>query len=100
MKNLRHIVIIRDDLPVGTRLAYTVHASGESVASRVPGGTRAIFLAARDEGHLRELAAALERESIEHTAIVEDGQMYSIGIKPMQLTSSVEGVTRPLELAG
>ena len=97
---LSHYVIVRRDLPAGIRLAYTVHAVGESVTGKVPAGTRAIVLAVEDEGGLRVYAHALDRAGVEHTMIVEDGQAFSIGVRPLEDITSIRRLTSGLPLAG
>jgi len=96
---LTHVIIIRDDLPIGIRLAYVTHGAGESVSERVPSGTRAVVLAARDEEHIRGIRIALESSGVPHTAIVEGGEMYSIGIRPMVCEGEARKITSSLALA-
>jgi peptidyl-tRNA hydrolase len=64
-----------------------VHAAGESVAGRVPSGTYAVVLAARDEPHLLEIEQYLKDKEIVHTSIREQGnalrgEITAIGLEP------------------
>lgn len=97
---LSHYVLIRRDLSAGLRLAFAVHAAGESVQNRVPGGSRAVVLAVADEGALRVYDEALERAGVEHTTIVEDGVAYAIGLTPTEDVASIRRLTSALPLAG
>ncbi len=97
---LSHVVIVRRDLPVGVQLAYAVHAAGESPREAVPSGTRAVVLAAKDEGHLRVLCGALESSGVPHTAIEEDGELYSVGLEPQECAGGARRITSSLPLAG
>jgi hypothetical protein len=83
LSDLCHYVIVRADLPHGSQVAQAVHAAGETTPARLPSGTIAVALAARDQAHLLEVAAALARAGITHKVIVEsDGQAMALGIEP------------------
>lgn len=97
---LTHVVIVRRDLSAGIQLAYAVHAAGESPHEPVPSGTRAVVLAAQDEGHLRVLCGALESSGVPHTAIEEDGELYSVGLQPGECEGDARRITSSLPLAG
>lgn len=78
-----HYTIVRADLPLGLQLAQTVHAAGESATPLPRPGTHAVALHARDEAHLREVAARLDARGIRHHRVLEDdGQLMAIGIPP------------------
>ncbi len=100
---LTHFVILRGDLPHGLQVAQTIHAAGESAEARVPHGTIAVALAARDEPHLLELAKLLRRQGIDHTLIIEGdgehaGHAMSIGIAPTTDRRAVGKVVSNLPL--
>ncbi len=96
---LSHYVLIRRDLPAGIQLAYVVHAAGESVKGPVPSGSRAVVLAVPDEGALQVYAQALERAGVQHTTIVEDETLYSIGLEPTAETDQIQRILSALPLA-
>ncbi len=80
-----------------------MHAAGESSPGRLPAGTRAVVLAARDEAHLAELARALRRLAIDHHAIREPDAphfyaLMAIGIVPVADRGRVHPVTGQLPL--
>jgi hypothetical protein len=97
---LSHVVIVRRDLSPGVQLAYAVHAAGESPRETVPAGTRAVVLAAEDEGHLRVICGSLEASGVAHTPIEEDGQLFSVGLQPQECEGDARRITRSLPLAG
>lgn len=83
MAPLVHFVIVRKDLPVGLQVAQVVHAAGESSPCRVPVGTVAVALHARDESHLLSLSDALKVAQITHHVVLEsDGHAMAIGLEP------------------
>lgn len=96
---LSHVCVVRSDLSPGIRVAYLVHAAGESVRDPVPSGTRAVVLAARNEQHLRNVAEQLERFHVDHETIWEDGELFSVGVAPTEDLSQVRRVTSSLPLA-
>jgi hypothetical protein len=96
---LSHYIIIRRDLSPGLRLAYAVHAAGESVAETVPEGTRAVVLAVRDEGSLDVYDRLLSDSSVAHKVIREDGQALAIGIEPTAELDSIRRLLSSLPLA-
>lgn len=97
--DLAHYVIVRADLPHGSQVAQAIHAAGESTNGRVPSGTIAVALAARDQEHLLQLAAALERAGIAHTLIREcDGEAMSIGVEPTRDRHAVRKVLSSVPL--
>ena len=80
-------MIARSDLPFGFQAAQIIHAAGESSPGNLSPGTFAIALSARDEAHLRELAAILEARGVDHHLIIESqapytGQATAIGVAP------------------
>ena len=84
---LVHYVIVRADLPLGTIVAQTIHAAGESSPGDLPQGTRAVALAARSESELLALERRLTSRQIAHAAIREPdppfyGQLLAIGVAP------------------
>lgn len=96
-------MIVRADLPRGTLAAQVVHAAGESSPGRLPAGTRAVVLAARDEAHLAALALALRRLAIPHHPIREPdpphlGALMAIGIVPLADRRRLQPVTGQLPL--
>lgn len=97
---LSHYILIRRDLAPGLQLAYCVHASGESVSRRVPAGTRAVVLGVPDEGALKVYGDALVHDEIEHTPIVENGELFSIGLAPSADTGRIQRLLSSLPLAG
>lgn len=85
------------------QVANAVHAAGESAAQRVPHGTIAVALAARDEPHLRELADRLGARGIAHRPVVEGdgvhaGELMAIGIEPTHDRRAVGKVVSALPL--
>lgn len=83
--------------------AQLIHAAGESAGGRLPAGTRAIALAARDEAHLRLIEGELLRLGIRHVAIREPdapwhGALLAIGLAPVAERKQVAGVTGGLPL--
>lgn len=70
------------------QLAQTIHAAGESSSpNKVPGGTYAVALEARDSDHLEEISSRLSKRGITHTCIHEpdppyNGALLSIGVCP------------------
>ena len=97
---LKHICIVRRDLPVGLMAANLVHAAGESSPGNLPDGTRVVALHAVDEKHLRSLAQRLETREVQHHVIHEEGEMFAIGIKPLEdgNLGAVRKVTSSLKL--
>lgn len=82
-------MIIRNDLPLGTMLAQTTHASGESAScfGQLPSGTHAVVLAAKDEADLLNIEQQLLSASINYRLIREpdppfNGQAMAIGLIP------------------
>lgn len=83
---LYHYVIVRSDLPIGTIVAQTIHAAGES-GGRVPKGTHAVALSVPHERALRRLEDRLVGMGIAHAAIREPdpphfGALMAIGLEP------------------
>lgn len=96
MSPLYHYVIVRADLPVGVKVAQTIHAAGESVKFPILSGTYAVALQVPDECELRRLAKRFQEAGICHHVVVEtDGefsdQMMAIGLEP---TANREGIRR------
>lgn len=94
-----HYVIVRKDLTVGQIVAQTIHATGESTPGRVPKNTVAVALGVRDQAHLLERAARLERAGIPHVLITEcDGEPMAIGIEPTKDRAKIRKETSDLAL--
>ena len=96
-------MIVRADLPRGTLAAQVVHAAGESSPGRLPVGTRAVVLAARDEAQLAQLEHELLRLDIPHHAIREPdpphfSALMAIGIVPVADRGRIHKVTGQLPL--
>lgn len=96
-------MIVRADLPRGTLAAQVVHAAGESSPGRLPPGTRAVVLAARDEAHLAQLEHLLRQMAIPHHPIREPDPphfhaLMAIGIVPLVDRGRVHPVTGQLPL--
>lgn len=84
---LYHYVIIRADLPLGVKIAQTIHAAGESSPGNLPPTTHAVALETPDEATLLDLEARLVQAGITHVAIREpdapwNNQLMAIGITP------------------
>lgn len=102
MSTLHHYVIVRRDLPLGVIAAQVIHAAGES-SDRVPSGTYAVALAARDEPHLETLEKKLIRLDIPHKAIREpdrQDELMAIGIEPVRDRRALRRVVQKLPLLG
>lgn len=104
-KPLYHYVIVRADLPIGSQVAQTIHAAGESASPRPRPGCRSVGLHARDESHLRELAQRLFDAGIEHHCVFEadddlqyPGQMMAIGLYPSTNKAGIGKVVSALPL--
>lgn len=98
--DVAHYVIVRADLPHGAQIAQAIHAAGESTPARVKPGTIAVALHARDEAHLKEVAAALERAGIASHRVLEcDGELMAIGVEPSTDRASIRRVLSQLPLA-
>jgi hypothetical protein len=95
---LSHYCIIREDLDLGLKAAYLIHAAGESSTGTLPPNTRAVALAARDEEHLRVLEDLLKRAEVDHHAVWEDEQLFAIGIEPTADLDRLRKVTSNLPL--
>lgn len=101
--DLVHYVIVRADISIGAQVAQTIHAAGESADPRPHPGCIAVALLAKDESHLLEIAASLDRAGIRHQHVVEgDGpyarQLMSIGINPTTDRAAVRKVLSSLPL--
>lgn len=91
VEQIAHYVIVRTDLPVGSKFAMVGHAAGESGPGmeKFPKHCYFLALAARDEAHLKELSLMLTMKGIVHRPIYESdgpycGQMMSLGIPPQK----------------
>lgn len=86
---LYHYVIVRSDLPLGTIVAQTIHAAGESSPGpSLPPDTRAVALAAPGEAALLRLEQDLILAGVQFRAIREPdapyfGQLMAIGLSPV-----------------
>lgn len=84
---LYHYVIIRADLPLGAKIAQTIHAAGESSPGNLPSDTHAVALETPNEAVLLDLEQRLKHAGISHVAIREpdapyNNQLMAIGIPP------------------
>ncbi len=100
--SLVHHVIVRADVKFGVQAANLVHAAGES-SDRIPPGTIAVALHARDELHLRVIQARLFEADIPHTSIVEEdgeytGQLMAVGLEPTTNRERVRKILSSLPL--
>lgn len=96
-------MIIRADLPVGTQLAQTIHAAGESSPGNLPGDTRAIALSVVSEDQLLDLEARLLAAGIQHHCIREPDAPYlgaamAIGLTPQPRTPQIKRLLGKLPL--
>lgn len=96
-------MILRADLPLGVKVAQTIHAAGESSPGNLPADTRAVALAARDEAHLLEIEAALTAAGMCFSAIREpdppwSGALMAIGISPQPRTTTLRQLLGKLPL--
>ena len=98
MTDISHYCIVRSDLPHGVQSAYLIHAAGESSPGDLPPDTRAVALLSRDEAHLREVAAQLEASGVPHSAIEEEGILYSVGLRPAPVCRKSRRTTARPEL--
>lgn len=99
---LTHFCIVRRDLPRGVLAAQLIHAAGES-SERVPEGTYAVALAAKNEGHLALIEQKLVDAGIPHHAVREpdspwNGALMAIGLAPTSDRDSVQPITKSLRL--
>lgn len=74
-------------MPLGTIVAQTIHAAGESSPGQLPENTYAVALAAENEEDLLVLEFKLKRAGIPHKTIREPDEPYlgaamAIGIVP------------------
>jgi hypothetical protein len=96
-------VIIRADLPIGTKIAQTIHAAGESSPGNLPSDTRAVALHARDEAELLALEQALTDAGFVFSAIREpdppwNGALMAIGLAPQPRTPALRQLLGRLPL--
>ncbi len=97
---LVHHVVVRADLPLGSQVAQTVHAAGESADPRPAPGCIAVALHARDEAHLVAIAARLSHAGVRHHVVVEeDGRWMAIGVNPTRDRAAVRKVLSSLPRA-
>lgn len=101
---LTHYCVVRADLPVGMQAAQLIHAAGYSSPGNLPAGTYAVALHARDELHLRAIAAALDCAGLPHHLIVEadapyEAQAMAIGIPPTAVRRKLKPILGGLPLA-
>lgn len=85
------------------QVANVAHAAGESAPTRVPHGTIAVVLAARDEAHLADVAGRLELAGIPLARVIEGdgayaGQLMALGIEPTRDRARVGKVVSSLPL--
>lgn len=94
-----HYCIVRADLSHGSQIAQIIHAANESTTQRLPSGSIAVALAAKDEMHLLMIVDALENAGIKHVVIKEnDGQAMAIGIEPTTDRTAIRKVTSSIPL--
>lgn len=84
---LHHYIVLRNDLPSGTKLAMTVHAAGESAVRQIPEGTFAYVLRVDDEAELLRRSERLRAIGCPHIVVREpdvpwNGQAMAIGLVP------------------
>ena len=96
-------MIIRADLPVGVKIAQTIHAAGESSPGSLPSDTRAVALQARDEAELLSLERALTDAGFYFSAIREpdppwNGALMAIGLAPQPRTPELRQLLGRLPL--
>jgi hypothetical protein len=101
---LHHYIIVRKDLPSGTKLAQTGHASGESAMRPLPEGTFLYVLHADDEDHLLRLAEKLRKSACPHIVVREPDEPFhgaatAIGCVPTLDRKRIQKVTKGLQLA-
>lgn len=92
-QELVHYVIVRADLPIGSQVAQSVHAAGESASPRPVPGTIAVALHARAEDHLRDIANRLVAAGLAHHRVFESAddpkypnELMAIGLQPIPVT--------------
>jgi hypothetical protein len=96
-----HLCVVRADISLGQQFAQLLHAAGESAGGPLPEETIAVALHARDEAHLRAIAAQLAEAGIAHQLIIEcDGQAQAIGCVPTTDRAALRRVTSMLPLMG
>lgn len=99
-----HYVIIRNDLPIGAKIAQTIHAAGESANNKVlPKNTHAIALSCQNENELLRLEFRLNQNNIEYVLIREpdapyNGEAMAIGICPQPRTKLLKKLLSNLPL--
>lgn len=99
---LAHYIIVRCDLSHGLQVANAIHAAGES-SDRVPSGTVAVALHARNASHLERISEELDDAGLEHELVVEAdgphaGEPMAIGVEPTADRESVRRVLSQLPL--
>lgn len=103
--SLVHYIIVRADLPIGSQVAQSIHAAGESSVPKPEPGCIAVALHARDEAHLRAVSDRLAAAGIQHHHVVESaddpkyaGQLMAIGVRPTTDRAAIRKVTSDLPL--
>jgi peptidyl-tRNA hydrolase len=91
---LYHYVVVRRDLPLGTILAQTIHAAGESGPAVT--GTYAVALQIPDEKSLLELSQALTAAGFPHTLIREPDRPHNNAAMAIGLPPQSRDPLRPL----
>jgi hypothetical protein len=84
-------------------VSNTIHAVAESSPARLPPCSIAVALAARDESHIRELAAMLSSHDIAHHVVLETegrhaGQAMAIGLEPTRDRARIRKAVSALPL--
>lgn len=98
---MTHLCVVRADITLGQQFAQLLHAAGESAGGPLPEETIAVALHARDEAHLREIAAQLTTAGVAHHLVVEcDGQAMALGCVPTTDRARLRRVTSMLPLMG
>lgn len=100
---LKHVCIVRCDLPRGVLAAQLIHAAGESAPGSLPSGTHAVALGAEDESSLEKLERRLIKLGVPHHAIREPdspwcGALMAIGVVPMAQNKNLRKATGSLRL--
>ena len=92
---LTHYIFVRRDLPVGVIASMVTHAAGESAAAwqrmqrkrteKLPAGTVAVVLEAKNEDHLSEIWGYVRAMAPTIRArLIVDGQRMAIGVYPIE----------------
>lgn len=100
---IKHVCIVRRDLPRGVLAAQLIHAAGESAPVGLPSGTHAVALGVESEAALEKLERRLIKFGVPHHAIREPdspwcGALMAIGVVPMAPNKNLRKATGHLRL--